>query len=363
MEDLNKDLSFSSIQRNTYDLDSIATKLDENLETDASLEEILYELSLDTSQDDPKAKRSTYDLEKVSTTLDHSISPGKSTQDSFEQASVAEIDSDPNLNGESFDFGDVITDHNTDTSFSAQRSNHNTAQDIGQEQTGLVKRATYNLSNASDILDNSVNSGVSIDDSLNQISSSCPVELKRQTYDLTDLTLSERLVLENNNTMKAGEQQHTSMDKHNPHVLLNSENLSTDMSKHEKRNTYVIDDSIDLSSQAPSGDSSPEISKSLSEDGYHDKPVDGLLIELGLDWENSRSPETELTPNQWMKQMKGLTSSPTNSPLKLRLDSKKCRTDMDNVEGKTQRKVQMLLMWKQKRDHKQFPTHLQQVLN
>jgi hypothetical protein len=316
------DLSNSSIKRSTYDLDAVSSKLDQNFEQNTCLEEMLLELSLDSMQNSGKLKRGTYDLENVETALNESLSSDNNKQESLEQA---DSDCSPTFNQNrrgTYDLSDVSDqqDHNIDTSTLSEKSDQNTSC----EQAISVRRGTYNLSDVSDLLDGSVDSGKSIDESLGEISS---MESKRQTYDLSEsnLAFAEQSIIENisdnNNTMPA---------------------------ESEKRNTFVLEDSNKLSGQGNN-------SEKLSENGCHDdaKPVDGVLTDLCLDEGDGRR-ETELTPGQWIEQMKGLktppplSTPPTLSPLKLTVGPKKVDATKGNRVVKSSKKLSDVTLMKQR---------------
>ncbi|CAB4009908.1 Hypothetical predicted protein, partial [Paramuricea clavata] len=318
------DLSNSSIKRSTYDLDAVSSKLDQSFEQNTCLEEMLLELSLDSTQNDSsgKLKRATYDLENVETALNESLNSDNNKQESLEEADDdCSLMFNQNRRG-TYDLSDVSDqqDYNIDTSTLSEKSDQNTSC----EQAISVRRGTYNLSDVSDLLDGSVNSGKSIDESLGEISL---MESKRQTYDLSEsnLAFAEQSIIENisdnNNTMPA---------------------------ESEKRNTFVLEDSNKLSGQGNVGNNSEK----LSENGCHDnaKPVDGVLADLCLDEGDGRR-ETELTPGQWIEQMKGLKALPTLptlSPLKLALGPKKVDATKGNRVVKSSKKLSDVTVMKQR---------------
>ena len=319
------DISNSNIKRGTYDLNEVSTKLDHSSEQNSSLEEILHDLSINTTQDNScssaKFKRGTYDLEKVETVLDETLNSGKNHASSTFQE---------NKRG-TYDLSDLPLQIDSNSTLSGLDQN------TGIEQASAGRRGTYNLSDVSDFLDDTANSGKSIDESLSQISS---VEMKRKTYDLSEsnLDLPDQNIGDNESD-RGNKNTQMNLDKNHP------DNESTDSaSNSEKRRTYVLDDN----------DDSMKLTENSSGNGT--KPVDGVLAELGLDGEDGRQV-TELTPGEWMEQMKELktpsppsadspsstalpsSATPTLSPLKLTLAPKKANVTRENMDAESSKNV------------------------
>ena len=328
-------VSNSGIKRGTYDLDAVSKKLDQSSEESTSLQDILYELSSDSAQNvsNSSVKRGTYDLEAVESTLDKSLKNDGIRQETLQQTESNDSAKFCQYKRGTYDLTELSDqlDHGLDICTSTpSHATSDRNNDIGKD--GLNRRGTYNLSDVSDILDDSVTSGKSVDESLDRISS---IEQKRKTYDLSESNLGlieqsfSEDISDNNNIITVEKQLHKKSDKIKHRDLKLSDNSSTDETlKSEKRNTYVLE--------------SNENSE-MSEEDYNDaQPVDNVLVELGLDMEDGKQ-ETELTPDQWIKQMKGVKSSipptvPSMSPsvplssLKLTVAPKGMSTTEQNTD-------------------------------
>ena len=331
-ESPNKGNSTSNIKRKTYELDAVSAKLDQSCEPNTSAEDNLRDLSQDASYDlqndlvsSSNLKRNTYDLERIETYLDESLNCD--TEQKTEQP-VTDTKSTFNTNRRgTYDLTDVSCqlDNGSDISALLDNSEKNTAN----EQSSLARRNTYNLNDVSDLLDES-GSGKSVEESLDEISSN---ELKRKTYDLTDINLEliEQSIdghIQNNNTVTADKQPCPSAVEEGKCDFPGLGDSLT--SESEKRNTYVLDDG-DL----------PDNDSGLSE--TQNKLVD-VLSEFGLDKEDGRC-NVKLTPCQWIEQMEELnpsptlTKPPTLSPLRLELKPKKANAAKENANRKAGKQI------------------------
>lgn len=327
------------IKRDTYDLNDVASKLDECSQqsgTSLELEDLLRDLGCEGEDfSDPASsstthKRGTYDLEHVSGKLDDGLSSGKCLEDSLEQISVVDDKQSSNHSDKkkrgTYDLSDVS--RKLDESVNSSDSLEPNVLDHAVYE----KRRTYNLNDISNELDKSLNSVRDLENSLELMSSAGPevcssAEIKRRTYDLTDVDLNllptnqdmvEKLVC-NNNTIECRNvpDQQTSV---NMVALPTSKKGTGDVSKHEsiseKRNTYTFDDvtAIDVSfssdSDAKNLNSAPS-KNLLCENSVHS---DGRGKPEGI-FKPDRVPSDkgshkELTPALWMTQMKDLGNSP-----------------------------------------------------
>ena len=252
------------IKRDTYDLNDVASKLDKCSQqsgTSLELEDLLRELGCeeedlsDAVSSSSRHKRGTYDLDHVSGKLDDSLSSGKCLEDSLEQMSL--VDNNQSLSDKekrgTYDLSDVSNE--LDVSVNSSYSLEPNASDHAVYE----KRRTYNLNDISNELDKSLNSAQDLENSLEVLSSAGPevcnsAEIKRRTYDLTDVDLNlptnqdmvEKL-LSNNNTIECGNvpDPQTSgkmVELPNSQKVTGGASVPKFESSSEERKTYTLDD-------------------------------------------------------------------------------------------------------------------------